>query len=143
MIEKISKYIEEQVGGVEYKELPNRIRGTFNKEHNKVCVSNVLEGEDLVKTLVHELVHFRLHKEQGDRCNEEFQAKEITSIVMRELGLKHDRILIEDIDILLHIGNTELNKKIIKEESVKLINELKEVVYGESKEIDNIPPLSI
>lgn len=142
MIEKISKYIEEQVGGVEYKELPYGIRGSFDKEHNKVCVSNVLEGEDKLKTLIHEIVHFRLHKEQGDRCNEEFQASEITSIVMRELGLKHDRILIEDIDILLHIGNTELNKKIIKEESIKLANELKEVVYEKTKEIIDIPPLS-
>lgn len=142
MLEKIKKYIEEQVGGIEYKELPYGIRGSFDKEHNKVCVSNVLEGEDLTKTLIHELVHFRLHKTQGDRYNEEIQAKEITSIVMRELGLKHDRILIEDIDILLHIGNTELNKKIIKEESIKLINELKEVIYGEAKEIDNISPLS-
>ena len=126
MLEKISKYIEAQVGGVEYKELPNRIRGTFDKSKCKVVVSNSLSGEDLLKTLIHELVHFRMHKDIGDRSIEEFQAREITSIVMRGLGLQHDRILIEDNTITLCIGDTKDNKEIIIRESAKLIKELED-----------------
>lgn len=139
MLEKISKYIEEQVGGVEYKELPNRIRGTFDKSNGKVVVSNSLSGEDLLKTLIHELVHFRLHKEIGDRSIEEFQAREITSIVMRGLGLQHDRILIEDNTITLCIGDTKKNKEIIIRESAKLIKELEERKW---RSIQNINILS-
>lgn len=141
MLEKISKYIEEQVGGVEYKELPNRIRGTFDKSKCKVIVSNSLSGEDLLKTLIHEFVHFRLHKEIGDRSIEEFQAREITSIVMRGLGLQHDRILIEDNTITLCIGDTKENKEIIIRESAELIKELEDS-YGETKETIDISPLS-
>ena len=71
--------------------------GFFSRMENKIVVCSEASSSDLLRTLVHEIAHSRLHAEKNNlsKDTKEFQAESVAYIVCNHLGLDTSDISFE------------------------------------------------